>query len=307
MEGTICSPTEKRIAVVTGGNKGIGLEICRQLALNGVRVILTARDEKRGQEAVEKLRECGLFDVLFHQLDVTDSSSIASFADFVRTEFGKLDILVNNAGIGGLTMDVEALKASKQSNNVEAKDVRDIPDWWKPHMRETLERAEECFKTNYYGTRDVTEALIPLLRQSISGRVVNVSSIVGQLRVISNEKLKQDLSNVDALTEERLVELLNLFIKDFKEGLLDAHGWPTVTSAYKLSKVLINAYTRILAKKYPALCINCVSPGFVKTDLNWNTGILSTKEGAEGPVMLALQTGTGPSGLFFDQTEVSTF
>ncbi|XP_038978218.1 salutaridine reductase-like isoform X2 [Phoenix dactylifera] len=307
MEGTICSPTEKRIAVVTGGNKGIGLEICRQLALNGVRVILTARDEKRGQEAVEKLRKCGLFDVLFHQLDVTDSSSIASFADFVGTEFGKLDILVNNAAIVGLTIDVEALQASKQSNNVEAKDVKDIPDWKKPYMRETLERAEECFKTNYYGTRDVTEALIPLLQSSISGRVVNVSSSLGQLRVISNEKLKQDLSNVDGLTEERLVELLNLFIKDFKEGFLDAHGWPTIASAYKLSKVLINAYTRILAKKYPALCINCVNPGYVKTDLNGNTGILSTKEGAEGPVMLALQTGTGPSGLFFDQTEVSTF
>ncbi|XP_038977413.1 (+)-neomenthol dehydrogenase-like [Phoenix dactylifera] len=207
----------------------------------------------------------------------------------------------------------------------EAKDVKGIPDWWKPHMRETLERAEECFKTNYYGTRDVTEALIRLLRSSILGRIVNVSSNLGQLRVISIEKLKQDLSvagiwirgrplcfpptlsNVDGLTEERLVELLNLFIKDFKEGLVDAHGWPTVSSAYKPSKVLINAYTRILAKKYPALCINCVNPGFVKTDLNWNTGILSTKEGAEGPAMLALQTGAGPSGLFFDQTEVSTF
>ncbi|XP_038977410.1 salutaridine reductase-like [Phoenix dactylifera] len=307
MEGTISSPTEKRIAVVTGGNKGIGLEICRQLALNGVTVILTARDEKRGQEAVEKIKECGLYDVLFHQLDMTDSTSIASLADFVETEFGKLDILVNNAGIGGMTIDFETLKASKPANNVEAKDTGDIPDWLKPHVHQSLEKAEECLKSNYYGTRDVTEALIPLLQSSISGRVVNVSSTLGQLRVISNEKLERDLSNVDGLTEERLVELLNLFIKDFKKGLLDAHGWPTVASAYKVSKVFINAYTRVLAKKYSNLCINCVNPGFVKTDLNWNSGILTTKEGAKGPVMLALQTGAGPSGLFFDQTEVSNF
>ena len=96
-------------------------------------------------------------------------------------------------------------------------------------------------------------------------------------------------------------------MKDFKDGLLDAHGWPTFGSAYKVSKVLINAYTRVLAKTHPNLCINCVSPGFVKTDLNWSTGILTTEEGAKGPVMLASQTGAGPSGLFFDQTEVSTF
>ncbi|XP_020084216.1 short-chain dehydrogenase/reductase 2b-like [Ananas comosus] len=81
------------IAVVTGGNKGIGLEICRQLASTGVRVILTARDEKRGLEAAEKLKQSGLSDVIFHRLDVTDSSGIASFAEFVKISFGKLDIL----------------------------------------------------------------------------------------------------------------------------------------------------------------------------------------------------------------------
>ena len=86
-----------RIAVVTGGNKGIGLEICRQLASNGIKVVLTARDETRGTQAVEKLRnESGLSDVVFHQLDVTDASSIASLAEFIRTHFGKLDILVRD-------------------------------------------------------------------------------------------------------------------------------------------------------------------------------------------------------------------
>ena len=70
------------------------MEICRQLALNGVKVILTARDEKRGMASVEKLRESGLSDVVFHQLDVTDSSSITSLARYIGARFGKLDILV---------------------------------------------------------------------------------------------------------------------------------------------------------------------------------------------------------------------
>jgi hypothetical protein len=85
-----------RIAVVTGANKGIGFEICKQLASNGVKVILTARDEKRGNEAVEKLNAAGYSDVIFHQLDVVDKASISSFANFIKTQFGKLDILVRN-------------------------------------------------------------------------------------------------------------------------------------------------------------------------------------------------------------------
>lgn len=82
-----------RIAVVTGGNQGLGLEICRQLA-NEVLVVLTARDEKKGTNAVTKLQYSGLPDVVFHQLDVTDPASIASLANFIETRFGKLDILV---------------------------------------------------------------------------------------------------------------------------------------------------------------------------------------------------------------------
>lgn len=82
--------------MVTGANKGIGFEICRQLASNGVKVILTARDEVRGTEALEKLKTSGASDVLFHQLDVADSSSVASLAEYVKTQFGKLDILVKN-------------------------------------------------------------------------------------------------------------------------------------------------------------------------------------------------------------------
>jgi len=83
-----------RVAVVTGGNRGIGLEICKQLAFKGVTVILTARDEKRGVEAVKNLAAQGLSNILFHQLEVGDLSSAAHLADFIREKFGKLDILV---------------------------------------------------------------------------------------------------------------------------------------------------------------------------------------------------------------------
>lgn len=85
-----------RNAVVTGANKGIGFGICKQLVSNGITVVLTARDEKRGLEAVEKLKEFGVSDdqVVFHQLDVTDPKSIESLANFIKTQFGKLDILV---------------------------------------------------------------------------------------------------------------------------------------------------------------------------------------------------------------------
>jgi (+)-neomenthol dehydrogenase len=82
--------------VVTGSNKGIGLETCCQLLYQGVKVILTARDEAKGAVALEKLRASAPADVVFHQLDVTDSRSVEAFADFIKTQFGRLDILVMN-------------------------------------------------------------------------------------------------------------------------------------------------------------------------------------------------------------------
>lgn len=96
---------------MTGANKGIGLEICRQLASNGVEVILTARDEQRGIEAVENLRQSGVSNFVFHQLDVKDSASAAMLAKFIETHFGKLDSLVNNAGDSGIILNSEAFRA----------------------------------------------------------------------------------------------------------------------------------------------------------------------------------------------------
>ncbi|KAM4115462.1 hypothetical protein ACJW30_04G152200 [Castanea mollissima] len=219
MAETTKNPETKRVAVVTGANKGIGFEISKQLASNGVKVILIARDVKRGTEAVETLKAAGYSDLSFHQLDVSDPVSISAFVNFIKTEFGKLDILF-----------------------------------------------------------------------------------------ISNENAKKKLGDVECLTEEKVDEVVEEFLEDVKENLIEDKGWPSNNfSAYSVSKIVLNAYTRVLAKKYPTVAINAVSPGFTKTDLNYNAGVLTTEEVAKGPVMLALMRDSKPSGLFFDNTEVSTF
>ncbi|XP_059636092.1 (+)-neomenthol dehydrogenase-like [Cornus florida] len=120
----------------------------------------------------------------------------------------------------------------------------------------------------------------------------------GVVENISNEWAKGVLSDVENLIEERVDEVLNMFLKDFKESI-ETKGWPAFLSAGKISKAALNAYTRILAKKYPTFCINCVCPGFVKTDINCNTGILTVEEGAEIPVKLSLLPHGGPSGCIF--------
>ena len=134
-----------------------------------------------------------------------------------------------------------------------------------------------------------------------------ITFLVVLFQNIKNEWAKAVLSDAENLTEERVDEVLNQFLKDFKEGLLEAKSWPSNLSAYTVSKAALNAYTRILARKCPTLCINCVCPGFVKTDLNYNSGILTIEEGAESPVRLALLPDGGPSGQFFVRKEVSEF
>lgn len=115
------------------------------------------------------------------------------------------------------------------------------------------------------------------------------------------------LNDAEGLREERIEEVLNAFLKDFKEGSIGTKGWPPLWPAYKVSKAALNSYTRTLAKKYPTFRINCVCPGFVKTDLTNNNGKLSAEKGAESVVMLALMPDDIPSGLFFDRKEVASF
>jgi len=303
MEEKVSSPAKNRYAVVTGANKGIGFEICRQLASNGITVVLTARDEKRGTEALEKLRGSGLSDlVVFHQLDVVDPSSIASLADFVKTQFGRLDILVNNAGIIGAMINWDALKASRAAG-AGSGDQNNLNEL----ITHTYELTKECLETNYYGAKRMIEAFIALLQLSGSPRIVNVSSFMGKLKYIPSERVKGILNDADTLTEDTIDDLLNEFLEDCKEKSLETKGWPAASSAYTVSKAAMNAYTRILAKKYPTFRINCVCPGYVKTDINDNSGIFSVEEGAEHPVRLALLPDDGPTGVFFVQKELSSF
>lgn len=175
-------------------------------------------------------------------------------------------------------------------------------------IKHTHENAVVCLDTNYFGCKRLTEALLPLLRLSPSGaRIVNVSSLRSELRRVPNEGIRAELSDVEKLDEEKIENVLERFLEDLKEGRLEAGGWPMMLSAYSMSKVALNAYTRVMARRYPEMRINCVHPGFVKTDINWNTGVETTEEGAKGPVMLALLPAGGPSGHYFDKTAIAEF
>jgi NAD(P)-dependent dehydrogenase (short-subunit alcohol dehydrogenase family) len=144
----------KKIALVTGANKGIGLEICRQLAHEGVQVVLTSRDEARGIEAQRLLARHGA-GVDYRRVDVTEPASMESAFTYVSEKYGKLDILVNNAGI---LPDQNARGVS-----VSAKTVREV------------------FETNTLGAFQVSQRFLPLLRKSESGRIINLSSGLGSL------------------------------------------------------------------------------------------------------------------------------
>ncbi|XP_071726685.1 (+)-neomenthol dehydrogenase-like isoform X5 [Rutidosis leptorrhynchoides] len=298
--------TTQRYAVVTGANKGIGFETVRQLAALGVTVVLTARNEKRGTDAVSLLHGLGLSNVLYHQLDVQDPQSIQALAKFILTQFGKLDILVNNAGASGVVVDENGLRAlnidpenwlSDKATNI----VQGV-------MKTTNETAKECLNTNYYGVKNVTRALLPLLQNSTSGaRIVNVSSLRGELWRIPNEQIRKELGDLESLTEEKIDGFVEKFIRDLRNDELEVNGWSKMLPAYSVSKAMLNAYTRVLAKTYPEMCINCVHPGYVDTDINWHTGTMTLEGGAQGSVMLALLPEGGPSGCYFDRTHVAEF
>jgi NAD(P)-dependent dehydrogenase (short-subunit alcohol dehydrogenase family) len=142
------------VVVVTGGNRGIGLEICRQLAARGAQVVLTARKRAAGDAAVKKLAVQKLA-VAFHPLDVTDGNSIVALRDFLQDTCGHLDVLINNAGI--------IAKAEASALTVELATIRD-----------TLE-------TNALGPLHLAQTLLPLLKRGTSPRIVNMSSGMGAL------------------------------------------------------------------------------------------------------------------------------
>lgn len=129
------------------------------------------------------------------------------------------------------------------------------------------------------------------------------------MQYVINEWAHNILNDMKALNEERIDEVLEVFLKDMKEDSLETKSWPSFLSAYTLSKAAMNAYTRLLAKKHPNVIVNSVCPGYVKTSLNFFQGHLSVEEGAHSVVKLVLlpMDEQRLSGHFFFRDEISSF
>ncbi|KAL1549887.1 (+)-neomenthol dehydrogenase [Salvia divinorum] len=153
------------------------------------------------------------------------------------------------------------------------------------------------------GTRpllaSIRKALIPLLQLSDSPTIVNVSSLLGHLKLLQNERAKTVFNNEACLTEESIDGVVQEFINEFKEGRLEENKWPTHVTAYKVSKAALTAYTKVLAKKHTDFCVNCLCPGFARTDITCNLGPLSAEEAAQKVVRVALMPRGGPLRAFF--------
>ena len=219
------------IVVLTGANRGIGLEICRQLAARGVRVVLTARKPDAGAVAIEKLAKERL-KAEFCALDVTDGKSIAALRDFLKDRYGYLDVLINNAGIIAKGED-DALKVDLAT------------------VRATLE-------TNALGPLHVAQELAPLLKHSKGGRIVNMSSGMGELSDNSGGHAAYRMSKtaLNAVTATLAAELRG------------------------------------------TVAVNSVCPGWVKTDMGGPHAALEVAEGADSAVWLALDAPQKLTGKF---------
>ena len=149
------SDKKRKIALVTGGNRGLGYETCRQLAELGLKVLLGARDLSKGKSAANQLNEEGL-DVMFYQLDVSDQNSISNVIKEVDKEFGRLDVLVNNAAI--------------------------LYDTWQNAVNADLEVVNDALRTNLFGPWKLSQVFIPMMKSNRYGRIVNVSSLAASLQ-----------------------------------------------------------------------------------------------------------------------------
>lgn len=246
-------------ALVTGGNRGIGLEVCRGLGKRGYRVLLAARDPRSGKEATDELRREGL-EVHARVLDVEDRSSIEALTRDLEHE--GLDTLVNNAGIA-----LEGFDASV--------------------VRRTL-------ATNVEGALDVTEALAPHL--SRGARVVMVSSGLGVLEGLS-PTIRARFDPPES--RDAVLQATRDFLRAVERGTEAAEGWPR--SAYRVSKVALNALTRLFADEFRehGVLVNAVDPGWVRTRMGGPSASRSPEEGARGIIWAATLPSDGPTGGFF--------
>ena len=223
----------KKIALITGANKGIGFEIARQLGQQGITIVIGARDEEKGAAAVEQLQAEGI-EAHAVKLDVTNADDVAALPKHIEDTFGQLDILVNNAGV--------------QED---------------PEGDATIDIFRSTFEINVFAPFAVTEALLPLLKASPAGRIVNHSSRLGSLTAMA-------------------------------EG-------PFYMPAYMSSKAALNMLTVLTAKqlKDTKVKVNSAHPGWVKTELGGDKAPLDIATGAKTAVELATLPDDGPTGGFF--------
>ncbi|MDM8560769.1 SDR family oxidoreductase [Candidatus Parabeggiatoa sp. HSG14] len=224
----------QKIALVTGANRGIGLEACRQLAKLNITVILGSRDSSKGQQVSRQLEKEGI-SVVYHQLDVTNEESVKQMESFVRDQYGHLDILVNNAGI-----------------------FPDNP--MKNAFDSTVDILRTAMETNLYGPFRLCQLFIPMMTKNNYGRIVNMSSGMGQLSDMNGgcPAYRTSKTALNALTR--------LFADELKD-------------------------TNVL--------INSMCPGWVRTDMGGQNADRSVEEGVDTVIWLATLPNDGPSGGFF--------
>uniref|UniRef100_A0A914DM86 carbonyl reductase (NADPH) n=1 Tax=Acrobeloides nanus TaxID=290746 RepID=A0A914DM86_9BILA len=288
-----------KIFVVTGSNKGIGYAIVKGLSekVPNAVIYLTARNPSLGEASLAKIESESMgkqvAEVKFHQLDVTNDESCTRLAEYLKSTHGGLDVLVNNAGISGNYKDLY------------------IP------LDPIDKEAEEVLGVNYYGTKRITNALLPLIRPG--GRIVNLCSLMGVMDGSGymaksgayGEKYKQkfkspqiSVNDVDKFVEDyiRLTkeEARTGQPKRKQEDFLEG-PW----AAYSVSKAADIAFTIALSKavKEKNITVNGCCPGYVATDINNHSGPLTTDQGAETPIYLATELGL-PNGNFFSERKV---
>ncbi|WP_031498724.1 SDR family oxidoreductase [Bryobacter aggregatus] len=232
----------QKLALITGANKGIGLETAKQLAALGYTVIVGARKEAEGKAAAAEVGH----GAQYLHIDMDQPATFAAAAKWIEEKFGKLDVLVNNAGIAG-NLGV-------------------------PPSHEALATVRHVFDVNVFALLELTQALLPLLRKSEQGRIVNVSSILGSLTL--NANFDAPLGNWRSFSYNGSKAALNML---------------TATLAYELRDTPIK--------------VNSVHPGWVKTDLGGAEAPLEVGEGAKTSVRLATIGSDGPTGAFFHLEE----